>query len=76
MVVMMIFLPVSNAVFSSDDLKAGETIFFTSENSLILSLSCLSSNRLSVTTITESNKGLSTPLLPGKLALTGYVSIN
>ncbi|CRZ46086.1 Uncharacterised protein [Vibrio cholerae] len=71
MVVMMIFLPFSNADFSSDDLNAGATMFFTSENSFILSRNCLSSNRRSVTTMTESNRGISFPLLPGRSSLIG-----
>jgi hypothetical protein len=57
MVVMMIFLPCSSAVFSSADLFAGAMMFLTSENSLMFSRSCLSSRRRSVTTTTESNSG-------------------
>jgi hypothetical protein len=65
MVVMIIFLPPSKLLFKSAEEYAGATIFFTSENSLMFSRNCLSNNLLSVTTITESNKGLEIPLLPG-----------
>ncbi len=64
-VVMMIFLPFSSAAFRSAERIAGATMFFTSEKSLMLSRSCLSSRRRSVTTITLSNSGASSARAPG-----------
>ena len=70
-VVMMIFLPFSSADFRSADRSAGATMFLTSEKSLMLSRSCLSYRRRSVTTITLSNSGWSRPLAPGIPGLAG-----
>lgn len=56
----MIRFPVSRAVLSSEELVAA-MMFFIWEKSRMLSRICLSRTRRSVTTITESKRGLSLP---------------
>ena len=76
MVVMIIFLPCSKLSLNSFEEYAGAMMFLISEKLAILSRICLSNNRLSVTTITESNKGFSTSVTPGTLLFSGYASIS
>lgn len=57
----MIRFPVSRAVLSSEELVAAAMMFFIWEKSRMLSRICLSRTRRSVTTITESKRGLSLP---------------
>ncbi len=57
MVVTMMRFPASICSRSSDELVAWPTIFFTSVKLWMLSRICLSSNLLSVTTMTESKMG-------------------